>query len=143
MKDGSAGKNFWAQIKKTSTCWPWMGSRNDKGYGHIQINKRHIYVHRFIWMWFNGAIPDGLEVCHKCDNPSCLNPKHLFLGSHADNMNDCARKGRNGNAKLTEWDIREIRRRTDMPVIALARAFMVGGRNIRELKARRTWKHVV
>ena len=127
------------------------GALNTSGYGQMRLNKRHTRVHRFAWMWFNGPIPDGLEVLHRCDNPACLNPKHLFLGTQGDNNRDCVKKGRHNsprgekhwNTKLTEWDVKEIRRRTDMPTVALAKAFMVCAQVIRGIKARTAWKHVV
>jgi HNH endonuclease len=143
-------KNFWAQIEKTATCWFWTGVTNTLGYGKIQLNKRFILVHRFMWRWFNGPIPDGLHVLHKCDEPLCVNPKHLFLGTQEDNVRDCIQKGRhrsgygekNRHAKLTEEDVKEIRKRIDMPAIALAKAFMVSINTIWAIKSLRSWKHV-
>lgn len=78
-----------------SGCWLWGGSLNKKnGYGVSSVGGRHVRVHRLVFEHCNGRIPDGLCVCHRCDNPACCNPDHLFLGRHLDNMADMKKKGR-------------------------------------------------
>ncbi len=83
------------KTNKTDACWLWIGSLNNKGYGQIGVShNKTAYTHRVSYTLFVGEIPKGLNVLHKCDRPSCLNPKHLFLGTQKDNMQDWKRKGR-------------------------------------------------
>lgn len=92
---------FWRVVQMGPGCWEWTGLLNDYGYGRFSRHDRtDIRAHRFMWMIFNGD-PGELFVCHTCDNPRCVNPFHLFLGTNADNMRDCKAKGRN-RAPLAE-----------------------------------------
>lgn len=75
-------------------CWEWMGTKNLNRYGNFSSRYFSSLAHRASWEIFIGPIPDGLVICHKCDNPSCVNPEHLFLGTQHDNMQDMAQKGR-------------------------------------------------
>jgi hypothetical protein len=97
--------NFWAKVKKTRKCWIWTGFTNPTGYGSLSINGKVIRAHRISWMLANGKqlIP-GECVCHSCDNPSCVNPMHLWVGDHKTNMADCLAKGRfrNGSKPWTK-----------------------------------------
>lgn len=81
--------------EENDLCIEWQGAKDGCGYGGIRINGKYIKVHRLVWSLKNGEIPIKMEVCHHCDNPSCFNPKHLFLGTHTDNMQDMKTKGRN------------------------------------------------
>ena len=95
---------FWDKVDKTTTpdgCWEWVGSRTRKGYGLVAMSRYGTsqYAHRIAWMLFNGDIPRcedprGFFVCHHCDNPPCIRPDHLFLGTNLDNMKDMYAKGR-------------------------------------------------
>ena len=84
-------------MKGPDDCWEWLGFKDSRGYGQIRINKKNIRTHRFSYEHYknNGQpIPSSLCVCHHCDNPSCVNPNHLFLGTYKDNAQDRNRKGR-------------------------------------------------
>lgn len=82
-------------VDESSGCWIWQGGRRgNMGYGAITDRGKPMSAHRAAWIMYNGQIPDGLLVCHKCDNPRCVNPAHLFLGTHQDNMDDRTAKNR-------------------------------------------------
>jgi hypothetical protein len=89
---------FWSKVdvKEPSECWEWQASGYPNGYGQFRLNKEQ-YAHRVAWIITNGEMPKDMFVCHKCDNRKCVNPKHLFLGTHQDNMRDCSKKGRVSN----------------------------------------------
>ncbi len=98
----SSPKRFWnkVDIKGKNDCWFWKGAKNNKGYGRIMLNGKSEGTHRVAWFITNGEIPKNKPlVCHKCDNPSCVNPKHLFVGTNSDNMKDSFKKGRNAILK--------------------------------------------
>ena len=83
-----------------SNCIIWEGRTWSQGrYGCLYVNGKTVLAHRYAWENVNGKIPDGLIVCHKCDNGLCINPNHLFIGTHKDNMQDCSRKGRLNTAR--------------------------------------------
>jgi len=145
-------ERFWAKVEKTDSCWLWRASTTD-GYGRMTINRRLRLAHRVSWEIANGAIPDGLLVLHDCpggDNPLCVNPAHLYLGVNADNSRDAVLKHQMSHgechkgAKLTEQDVREIRRRKQNGEShrMLAKEFGVSSGRISDIGNRRSWRHV-
>jgi hypothetical protein len=126
--------------------------KNVQGYAIVSIDNHHILAHRHIWTECFGAIPENFGVCHKCDNPNCINPEHLFLGTHADNTHDMIKKGRqvhacgeaHGRAKLTIKEVTEIRSRYRAydrrnGARALAREFGVYYQTIHSIEKGNTW----
>jgi hypothetical protein len=140
--------HFWSLIEKTNYCWIWRGYRNKGGYGSNGI----ILTHRKMWKITYGEIPPKMFVLHRCDNRSCVNPKHLFLGTQVDNMKDMVEKGRStkgrshkaSNCKLKEKDIIEIKLlyskgHTQQEISVL---YSVSQTNISRIIIGKTWKHI-
>ena len=102
---------FWSKVNKTDTCWLWTASSRTDGYGVIGIEGKTKSAHRVSWQLTYGDIPDGLYVCHHCDNKLCVNPNHLFLGTAKDNTQDMIQKGRRGGCyRLEGWMVPIIRK---------------------------------
>lgn len=105
---------FWNKVSRTDGCWEWTAYKTQGGYGQFSFRDKMIICPRFVWIITHGDIPPGIWVLHKCDNPACVRPGHLFLGTCLDNNRDRANKGRSatgikaGRAKLTDDDIDEI-----------------------------------
>jgi hypothetical protein len=138
----SLAEYFQRYAQPAEGCWLWKGSISDKGYGcvHLSSPRQKLYAHRLSWMAHFGPIPDGLHVLHHCDNPPCVNPSHLFLGTHQDNMRDMVEK-RRMVMKLMEADVLAIRASTQ-PNAVLARQYGVSTSTICDIQKRRTWRHL-
>ena len=144
-----------AKVEKQSNgCWLWMGGKV-RGYGQIRRGGRGsglMLTHRVSFEHFVGPIPDGLCILHSCDIPACVNPDHLFLGTHKDNTADCVKKGRfadnkgeaNGRSKLTEENIRSIRamRHAGETQKSIADHFGVSYGHVSLIISGKNWAHV-
>jgi len=164
MKTGPKPKRpierFMQKIKKTDSCWEWTAGKNSHHYGCFRIgsltdgSRKQVLAHRWSYEHFIGSIPEGLFVCHKCDNPSCVNPAHFFLGTNSDNIRDCISKGlfgtrdtrgvKNGRAKLTEGQVLEIRDKYPScgTMASLAGAYGVTKTQISWIINRKSWAHI-
>lgn len=147
----SAIKRFYAKIKKTRFCWIWLGRKNLKGYGMFDFNNG-VLAHRFSYYLHIGEIPKGLCVCHSCDNPSCVNPRHLWIGTHSDNRENARVKNRlpslkgskNGNSKLIEEQVIEIKRllKENISMTKISKQFNISFGSVANIKIKKTWKHI-
>lgn len=154
-------ERFWAKVEKRGPeeCWQWTGATNSHGYGQVSTggkNGRLVRASRFSWELHNGPIPEGMHVCHRCDNPPCVNPAHLFVGTRSDNIRDCWNKGRgrcdgggrrgstNGNHRLTEKQVIAIRLAASEGAAqrALARQYKVSKTLIAYIVRRQIWTHI-
>jgi hypothetical protein len=136
-------------ITTQDACWLWNGYKNKDGYGNIKIDNKTIKTHRYSYELSNGKIPEGMCVLHRCDNPGCVNPSHLFLGNHSDNMRDMVKKGRSshfgGNYKIKEIDILQIKRLYSTKLFTqkhLGRMFGVSNQEISNIVNNKTWCHL-
>lgn len=92
---------FWSKVQRGDGCWLWTSSLNQRGYGTFFPNGRSHKAHRLAWEFSNGPVANGLLVCHHCDNPRCVRPDHLFVGSHLENVQDMVRKNRHAGQRKT------------------------------------------
>ncbi len=146
-------ERLWKYIKVNSPveCWPWIGCKDKDGYGKLTYQTKDKHAHRVVYEICIGEIPEDLCVLHQCDNPSCCNPNHLFLGSPIDNAIDRDNKGRQAKgtschtSKLSESDVIEIRQRyisITPNKTQLAKEYNVSQTTIDFLVRRITWKHI-
>lgn len=144
---------FWNKVKKTNTCWEWIATKSMVGgYGVINNNKKAYRAHRVSYELAYGPIEDkSLFVCHKCDNPGCVRPDHLFLGTHEQNQQDKRDKGRQsrgeqmGLSKLTPDQVmfaRNIYEREVITYTDIAYLLGVSYITIRSILLRKTWRHI-
>lgn len=140
---------FWckADVRGADECWNWTASKHNQGYGVIKVDGAYKLAHRMAFLLTYGHLDDDLYVCHQCDNRLCVNPSHLRLGTHLDNIKDMLNKGRGakgegaGSSKLTECDVNEILSSEDRNGV-LARRFGVSPATICDIQKGRTWCHL-
>lgn len=148
-------ERFLRHIDRTDTCWVWTGNTSRNGYGSIQEggrNSKTVSAHRYSYEIHKGRIPNGMVVMHACDNPSCVNPEHLSVGTPQENTQDMIRKGRkrtvaplginNGKSKLNDDLVRYIRNNREKSHASLARELGLSQNCIRGVRSGRTWGHV-
>lgn len=157
-RGGGMAEKFHNRVQKSDGCWIWVGNINPaSGYGRLFYGGRNHMAHRISYELIHGPVSTELVICHKCDNPPCVNPNHLFLGTHADNVADKMRKGRwgggpksgqeNHNSLLTDEQASEIKGLLKLPhfhgkYAQMGRAFGVDECAIHHIKSGRSWKHV-
>lgn len=139
-------------IEDENGCWVWQAGLTPKGYGTMRWSGSNHMAHRLSWMHHNGPIPNGLFVLHHCDNPPCINPEHLWLGTHNDNAQDRVAKERsfigagsdNKHAILNEIQVLEIRKslKAGVTCAELATKYMVSWPTIKLIKIGKTWSHI-
>jgi hypothetical protein len=146
--------SFWAQVDMLGECWVWTGARTSAGYGHLRYGGHDFSAHRCSFELTHGALPADMFVCHRCDNPPCVNPAHLFLGSPKDNTADMHRKGRasrmglrgeaSASARTTDEGIIQIRLdfARGATTTELSRQFGYSEYYIRKIVKGKAWEHV-
>jgi hypothetical protein len=151
-RESSAEDRFWSYVNKTHTCWLWTGNKDKNGYGKIYFLNKHMRSHRLSYKLFNGNFDEKLLVLHSCDNPSCVRPDHLFLGTNKDNMKDKVNKNRQakgnscGKSFLTEKQVLDIKEQLKNyqrgMYTSLSKEYKVRKSTIISIANGRTWKHI-
>lgn len=148
---------FWSKVDRSGdvdSCWPWQAGKNERGYGLFWLRDRNVMAHRYAYELTYGPLPEGMLACHRCDNPPCCNPAHLFAGTYADNAHDRDQKGRHnpaegsahGSATLTDDLVRSMKIRYAQGGISqreLARLYNVTTQTVSSIMVGRYWDHVV
>lgn len=146
---------FWSYVRKGRGCWEWQGGFHHAGYGTVRWDGRPRSAHRVAWTISRGEIPNGLHVCHHCDNKKCVRPSHLFVGTNGDNVRDALAKGRrrfmpdqrgehNRNAKLTPDIVQAIRNSygEGSSRETVARRFCISPQTVSDVSRGRSWAHI-
>lgn len=137
-------ERFLKKVKKTLGCWEWTANKDFSGYGTFRVGNKIKKAHRVAYMLYVGEIPKGKNVCHKCDNPGCVNPKHLWIGTQQENMIDCVKKKRHQNQILKEEEIpiiRELYKKGESQRV-LGEKFGVARETIKNVVTGKRWSYV-
>jgi hypothetical protein len=151
MSKKTLEERFWLKVNiiDLSSCWEWTGNKNRDGYGRIPYHNKSMRAHRMAWIFAHGDIPKGMFVCHHCDNPACVNPSHLFLGTQKDNIKDRDFKNRQSRQvgelspshKLNKQNVLEIRSSSESER-KLGAKFGVSHTVIGQIKRRQTYFNI-
>lgn len=144
-------ERFWSYVEKTDNCWIWKGFRYKKNYGGFRLDNKHIKAHRYSYFLHYGYIDDHSFILHSCDNPLCVRPDHLRLGTHKENMQDMVNRNRQakgsfvGTSKLNEEQVKLIKKELQNPYRGicqiLANKYNVTYQTIYAIYKNQTWKH--
>lgn len=137
-------------FERSEGCWEWQRSTFGGGYGRFMVDRCLMPASKAAYLFYKGDVPDGMYVCHKCDNPKCVNPDHLFLGTPAENSKDMVEKDRqakgenNGNSRLTETQVIQIRqlRRDGLSSRKIGTMFDVSTTTVLNIEHEKQWRHV-
>lgn len=138
---------FWSGIRKDAACWNWTKGLMSAGYGYVDFQSTRHWTHRLSWEIARGPIPEGMSVLHDCDNPRCVNPDHLFVGTQKDNRQDCVAKLRHnfgtlhGMCKLTEQEVLDIRASFG-PRLPVAKKYGISVTQVGDIRHGKSWRHL-
>jgi hypothetical protein len=139
---------FWSYADSSGDCWLWLGSKINGRYGKFSVRRREFTAHRVSYRLANGSIPDGMHILHRCDNPACVNPSHLFAGTNQDNIADRVAKGRSNRQPkkvyTTIEQVKEIRTRhaSGEKSGQIAKSMSIPPNRVYSIVSRRVWKDV-
>lgn len=141
-------KRFWTKVDKSDSgsCWEWTAAKNPNGYGMFNYKRKMQLAHRVVWQITNGPIPQGGCILHSCDNPGCVNPQHLRVGTQDENMKDMSRKNRSVivNKKLDEHSVEQIKKLIGKKSLReIANQFNVSHNTIWQIKKGKAWASVI
>jgi hypothetical protein len=149
VERASTFARFWSLVKRGNAdeCWPFIGHIASHGYGVFSVGRQRYRAHRFAWLASRGDLVSGLDVCHRCDTPACVNPSHLFIDTHCENLRDSIRKGRKrawGKQKLDAAQVKEIRTRAAAgePQRQIAQGFGIARNTVSQIVNFKTWAHL-